>query len=312
MENSKIIDWILKNKETFKLKVINITGLREILNEYHDFVIEIEINQKTYSGRGTDIKEESAFLKAFSESIERYFATKYSCLTTSGIAVHYDVNECIKNAKAELIERDIFLCHFLLGGKLNRCENDLINKFQDKLVLRNINIEFYRMHECDDSVCIISFIKCAERQSFDQIFFGVSFNKCIASAIEQSAIEALRDFLSVGDVDYDLSVEEFDKLKNWNLVDHRRIGLNADYAKKYFESRVNDIDLKIEYVNEIEVGRLTSDEIPSDMPLVCFRATCNKAQSLWVGTTTPDKINQDRIKQISRGLELFKVPHFFN
>lgn len=312
MENSKIIDWILRNKDTFNLKVTRVTGLNHILNEYYDYVVEIKMSGRSFSGRGTDKTEDVAFLKAFSESIERYFTHKNNFLTTNGIAVHYDKDECILNAKMELIERDIFLCHFLLGGKLIKFENKQTKLFQERLWLQNINVDFYKISDDKKYKCVLVFVSNSKQSICDKIIFGVSCKNNLDSAIEQATVEALRDFININENKEGLSVEHFNCLDTWSLKDHQRIGLNSEYARKYFETRVNVLDLRVEYVQEIVLEKLESDEFPQGFPFVCLRATCRTAQDLWIGKTTIEKINKERLNQISKTLNFIKIPHFFN
>lgn len=310
MENSKIIDWIIANKNQFKLNVINVSGLSKVLEGYHDFVVEISIKSKRYCGRGTDANEEVAFLKAFSESVERFLTEKYKLATSSGVSVHWSIEKCKENSLEELIERDIFLCHFLLGGNLKYFDSEKTLFYKSQLEKNKIAITFYKLSSSDEGHCVLALI--GNKNKITKLIFGISYKKHLDDAIEHAVIESLRDYLAVGNIQSDLDVEGFLKIQNYKIEDHKNIGLNEKYTSLYFGSRKNEVEIKEIAKEKVVFQKLELEEDLQGCPLVSIRATSSEAQSLWIGITTKEAINYERLRSIRGDFEICNIPHFFN
>lgn len=312
MENSQVIDWILKNKKGLKLQVIHLTGLSEILVGFFDYAIEIFIEGKKYTGRGTDRNEEIAFLKAFSEAFERYFVEDLKLENTSGLSVHSDQFECVNNAKLELIERDVFLCHFLLNGKLNELISDETRKIQSDLIRKKIEIKFYSLLSEQSLHCVVAFVGDLKSKLSDKLIFGVGCKRLQTEAVEHAAVESIRDYIDYHEDPKSISLSSFENLKEWSFVDHKNLGRNKVYSEEYFASRIHELKIKIDYINDIKTNEIKCDKIFDDFPLCAFRASCEKAQSLWVGKTSNIVINHARLHDISPNQDYCMLPHFFN
>ena len=113
MDNTKELkQWIIDNADALKLKVERLHWIKDWFPGYSDYWVSAIINNESFEGRGIDSDDEQAFLKAFSELVERIFCF-YNGINSNGVAAHYNKNSAILNARKELIERDAVLCHHL-------------------------------------------------------------------------------------------------------------------------------------------------------------------------------------------------------
>ena len=113
MDNyKKLNSWILANSSKLNLKVERANWTKDWLPGVFDYRSLITLDGVSYRGRGIDKNKDLAFIKSFSEAIERSFCASNG-IRSSGVAAHISLKEAQKKAKQELVERDLLFCHFL-------------------------------------------------------------------------------------------------------------------------------------------------------------------------------------------------------
>lgn len=91
---------------------LELTVARDFLGEdlYH-----FQVSGELASGFGTHLDQRTAFLKSFSEYIERLTMKHHGFRSSNGIAAHPLNSSARKGSINELIERDVFLSSWLAG-----------------------------------------------------------------------------------------------------------------------------------------------------------------------------------------------------
>jgi hypothetical protein len=326
VENLEKIDqWILENSETLDLnvKLFENTTLESF--GIFDLETSIRIGERTYFGRGTAFERELALKKACSEAIERFFLSKNRYTTSNGIAVHQSYELAAKAAQSELIERDLFMCHFLTSTPFSPVEiqNDFLLRVKRSLSLHGAHITFYSMgslNGIEGILCAIDGLSASE--PFGYILGSSAGN---STNLWQSAfLEAFRNFAHL-DKNRSLSLESFlekEKGEGVGFIDHGLLALDIGYASKlkeiYFnESFVAQRSEKSEQKVFIRLEEIEKKEtIFEGSPLIVTRATSSELQNLFVGTTDISNVNRSRLEKFSelrnKKLSLSMLPHPFN
>ena len=298
MENSeKIIKWSLDNKKLLNLEVVYYTGLKDFLPEVEDIGINIKINNSTFHGRGTDLIEEIAYLKALSECIERA-TTYYSGIpNTNGVATHFDLSSAKANARDELIERDAFLCNFLLGSKLRKIQTRTINRISTKEI---ITLDYYEMSKCFLGIGVLAIMN----SSHDFLSYGLAFSNYLEKSVEKSTFELLRDFVHFENNQniQSITIEEFNISQHSNLNSHGNVSKSKKYLELFLNSIANN-NLRTSTLNYEEVDFsykiISHHDLFPNCPLHVVQAINPKLQTLFCGPTTPDKVNFSRLSEIA-------------
>lgn len=302
MENSKkIIDWTLKNRNHFKLEVIYYRGLEKYFPDLFDIGLSIEHEGKKFKGRGSDKDETVAYLKAFSECIERIATFHYKLDTTNGLAAHYNIENAKVNAFNELIERDSFMCHFLLRSNFNRLSYESRFKQLDKT---GIKIEYFEMCRTDSIVAILVLATGSSASPAFGLLSGTACDKTENKAIAHAEIEMLRNLdhiLECQKVD-DITIENFNQIEYAELDDHGKLSKNVKYAKEYASGLKREpIDLSTTYCkDDFQFEEIDLRFIANDIPIKLVRSLNPKLQGLFTGPTREDKLNLSRLSYISK------------
>ncbi|MBC7428170.1 MAG: hypothetical protein H7336_06135 [Bacteriovorax sp.] len=319
-DTKKIINWSLENADLLSLKVEYYTGLRKIFPHIFDIGIFIEVEGKVSHGRGTDDFEEVAYAKALSEALERASINYFNIKNTNGLAVHFDIDSAKKNGREELLERDAFLCHFLLGkGFIER--NPFNNKFNfEHLSNQNISIKFFEMCRYQDGVGILCI---ANGESFKRPFgniFGSAFGDNEEIVFKKAYIEVLRLVMHIKDKEIvSINLAKFKELEKYNFSDHGKLSLDLEYSKK-INSFINEnvLDMTKEVQSEdfqYEILDLSLIPLPN-LPLHIVWTRNFKLQNLFTGKSEETKINMKRLSQVSNCVIEFKninsFPHPFD
>lgn len=289
MENSsfsikKFKDLLKLINPTAKVQFFENTYIKKLDDSFYDYSSEIEFNNKIYYGRGISFSANLAIFKSFFESIERTLI-KYNSLTSSnGVAVSFDPNLSKEIAKNELIERHLFLYHWLNLIPFTVVENQLTKFFTEKFYLnysKDIKISFYKTITFNGKNCIICLISGINYKNarFGAILgLGYKFN--LEQSISHSFFEAISHFSH----DYknkllheNISLEQFNKITNYKFSDHGKLGKNIDYYLQYsslfpitsfneaptgiVSNNFNFISLKIPFDLSLSAIRCVSDEL---------------------------------------------------
>ena len=127
--------WLDENAARFSLRTFAIEAIDELLPGFHDCSAVMEVDGERYAGRGQATSEAAALAKAIGETVERWLVARgYGLLTpggrhvrtSNGFAVHTSARAALANARQELIERDVFLCHTLTATPFQAIPRSLV------------------------------------------------------------------------------------------------------------------------------------------------------------------------------------------
>lgn len=320
MEDSeKVIEWSIENSEALSLKAEFYTGIHKYLPNIVDVGISIRIDGKSFYGRGTDYLERVAYCKAFSEAIERAAMNSFQIENSNGLAVHYSIEKAKKNAKYELLERDAFLCKFLLNSGLKKINSNfkvLIKRLKDQ----GIDLNFFEMCRAHDNVGILCVANGGRREIPFGSIIGTSYDDNYNLAEEKSLIEVLRTLSHLDSKKEvgSLSEEEFLLLENINFSHHGQLALNIQYSNKLcniinnpiinVESNSVDHDFTYECYDLNKIGI-------QGLPLFLIQAKNSNLQQLYVGKTEISSINLSRLKKSNEKINFENIntlPHPFD
>lgn len=295
MEKINIIDLDIK-EELHRLK----------LGVSHFKVYNKKLNIR---GHGTDFNKEIALKKALHEYVERYYfrqhLTSVGFQTTSGIAAHLDQSSAERSAINELLERHVFLSHWLQAiPPVWIDDNDTLiqiltsknTSLVEELIAKNFNIRFGILAKVDEIFVVISIIK---KQGETGFAVSCSSDTSVNIATEKCLLDSIR----VADL------IENRKNNNMKLFSD----LKADQVTKpeeHLEYYLNEINwLGLEWFFEtsshvrkydlphIETTTWTNNTILPWQVYVSF-AISSKVQKLYFGETKTDFIHPCNLSQL--------------
>ena len=307
----KITNWIIKNQEKYKIAITELTGLKKYNSNFYDFKIQLMYKNLLIIGRGTSYNQDIALIKAFAESIERLALEHYEFNISNGLAAHTSYESAKINARNELFEHDSFLCNFLTKNTLERCDN--LNTFK----INNFHINTYYLSKSSIGNSILVTITSKDKNKSIGLVSGTSFNENVNIAIQNATFEALRSLDYILDQKkYDsISIEDFNQLDNYTFKSHRLLSRDPNYPEYFFNSLKDNFQLNFNYQDLlIKYEYLDLDFISPELPLKVVRATCNELQKMYLGKTSRENINYERLKKITglNNIDINLIPHPFD
>lgn len=310
MANYKIMgQWLLKHTSVLNFKATKGKWVSEWLPRFHDYQVNISLEGKSYQGHGIDQDEELAMIKALSEAIERAICTKYN-INSTGVAVHSNIDEAISTAKRELIERDIFLCHFLTNkpfknsysSRIDTINMDLI---KSKLESYGVFIHLFEMtptKELFNAVCIST---CPKGKIPYSSIIGLGCEYSLMEAQKKALLECLRNtvwFIKEGHKEnIDINCNTFQSKSIHNSEDHHNLYLNKEcypFIEDLINSNAKSLEQNDIFLNQILCKSLEPVfSVIADAPIYISQASSDKLQNIFYGPTTEEKINFERLSQ---------------
>lgn len=295
--NQEIIDWFLSHKKELKLKVGKGAWIKNWAQNFFDFSASVEINGKTYFGRGIDLDMDLAFVKACVESLERAICEEYG-VYSSGVAGHSDLEDAKKNAYAELVERDVFLCHYLTktsfmpinpDGSTFIDYSDVINRLASK----NVTLKLFELHSTEN----LNTVLCVSTLPNSGVVVGLSSSRDLGTAIEKSFFESLSNTIAYldGNTYTPLLKEELEHTDIFRSIHHFRFNL-TDNSYSRLKGLTNGKEVShLENPSVIYKELKSSSQIINDSPLVFVKAESDKLQNIFYGETVKEKLNFERL-----------------
>ena len=122
-----LLAWALERRDQLSFSVTEIRGLERF--GLFDYCAELTWLGHRCKGRGTDHQAELALAKAISESLEAAMIRHYGLANSNGVAAHPELQEAKRLSCFELLERDLWLCHYLTKAPFYKLgfENPLHN-----------------------------------------------------------------------------------------------------------------------------------------------------------------------------------------
>jgi len=315
-------EWILSNSETLSLQVEDLQWIRKSFPGIHDMSVRIQILGKPYEGRGHATTKDVAVQKALAEAIERAMCLQHLD-TTNGVAAHYDLELAKKNARNELLERDLFLSHFLT--KTPFILTPEWRAFLPGEVFADISragdsLQIYKMGPTSHGQGIVCLIRGGERWGG---VLGLSFGQEHESALViKASLEAYRYYWhrrSHQTLNDHHDLESFLALPKWRYEDNGRLGLNPDYFSRISPlfpedpmagQRAEDL---VDYTStEFNYREFSLDEIGlKNCPLKVVHCSAAGTQPLLPGPFRPETISRDGLMRFTNGREFTQetLPH---
>lgn len=291
MAYNKRISHILANAESLKLKVKKLSWGNDYLGGLYDFRVKTNLFGEDAWGVGIDIDEETAFLKAFSESVERAYCKKNK-IRSSGVSVHWTLEDAKRNSLNELIERDVFLCHYLTGEGAKRIENSLVQEVNGVLSKRSCRVKVYQLSSVNDHSV---FLTIGENGAMGNII-GLGAAVDSETALQKSVTECLfRLVAESGNTESEQVEVASNPLDHYNfhlsrsVLKDSKLILNSSFSKKVNSLNFNiDIDWNI-------VGNLC--ELLPSLDLYVVKGDAPSLQNMFYGEISENNVNFPRLRE---------------
>ena len=300
----ELANWLFNNRETLNLAVLKGQWIEEWLPSFHDMRVQIDLEGRTYEGRGISIDADLAFTKAGAEAIERAVISKSKWKNSNGIALHTDEAKAKENALHELLERDQFLCHFFTKtpfvevAPLEGFQIDF-QRIKSKLEKENIEITLKRTLYSEPKTVI-----CIARKLSNAGFKGI-IGLGTSDTWLESTLRALTECLTnvVFYIENECPSESF---KSFEL---KQAHGPQDHHKLYLgNSNECDLDwifsLSIRESKSIKwEGKVTFHKLDVNLqsletaPIHIFKATSNEVQNVFYGPTKEENLNIPRLEK---------------
>jgi hypothetical protein len=317
----KVDSWLLENADRLDLQVRNFDNKILLEVGIHDLEASILVKGVRYYGRGTGVTEGLALKKACAEAIERFFLNHFKFVNSNGIAIHESFERAALAATNELVERDLFLCHFLTSTPFfpSSIESIFLDKIIRKLNVINVSVQFYFMGDFENghaSLCVIGGLKASVPFGY---ILGTAAGRGEAADL-LAFLEAFRNYAHLRP-EQAISIDDF-LAKNLDSTvsfkDHGNLALNTDYAEMlksiYFSGPTIRPD-STTLLKDLRSHKLDMRDTPFEKsPLVVVRSSSVTLQSLFVGLPSSENLNLSRLKEFKKGrsFKLTTLPHPFN
>lgn len=317
---TRLMHWALAHSEKLDLRAYRYDWPSRFgLGEHTDLSVRIVIENREFSGRGTDLDENIAFEKATAEALERAICFSNELKTTNGVATHVSHSICQLNACFEIIERDWLLCHLLTGTPFPPIEEfPLFLKNQDVVLhhFGEFGIELRAFGQRSEEGVFIALVTALGRHCQTAPFgamVGLGCRNNHDEAVKAAFFECTRKlsaFLDGTDRPDSIGLSEFGSLSKWGTADHFKLALDLSYSSKFEEllptSRITEntahdpFPLLLSQTNVRELRMKGSAEpFLTEAPLFCYQAISDSAQSLFFGPPTESKVSLERLSGFS-------------
>ncbi len=308
-----LTSWLLANAECLDLRVSQLDWVSEWLPGHVDFAVQMTMDGQLFEGRGTAESEDLAFAKAGGEALERIAAASVNAPSTSGFALHPDVTLASVLAKAELIERDAYFCHWLTRTPFLGIDPEAVGSVTigqitvSAIVARlsrlGIDLSYARLITADGTAAIICVARGirALRRPFG-VVQGFGCDATLQAAIGKATVECLRTVVAWIHGTYQgggsLTRNSFAAIRQPGPLEHERLGLSVESAS------LLDAYLAPSGTSEprpYEVA-LACEQVPlpasiADAPVVVMRAISAHLQPAIFGHHNSTDINFARLSQ---------------
>ncbi len=300
MEDKKeLAHWLLQNKAELELRVERLHWINEWLPGMHDIRVIIYRGGQSFVGRGIADNPDLALTKAGAEAIERAYCL-LNGISSCGVAVHTDESLAQLNAKLELIERDLFFCHYLTRTPFYEAsdETGYLNRLHEQFRSIEVSFNLMKMRRCDD---VFSFIALASGEKSGLVVgLGCSLDKKIAQL--KAICECVMNSVAAieGNV-APMSLNEFSAGEGSPEV-HRRLylgeqGLRVENSWMLEASLGQDKEIQ-PLQREFQYENLTiADDILSSSPLTAKRCLSENLQKTFFGSTVAERLNLRRLAE---------------
>ncbi|MBF0365603.1 MAG: YcaO-like family protein [Oligoflexia bacterium] len=312
------LKWLAVHINQLDIHVNELNWISNFFEGYYDVEVFFKINGNKVFGRGISNKsKDHAVEKAITESIERSVFSevrKLSDITTSGWAFHIDEQKAILNASLELIERDLFFCHYLTKTPFLDVSDDrdivkgtLFEIAKRKMAMDGLELKLGHVFSSDDFHCFIC-IGFGDKYStpFGSVM-GMACDLSIQDAINKAILECVPNLLAhiKGTVNKVYNESDFIKLKKFSPLDHLALskGLeNINYMRSLFSTIKSHLTCKEQtsfFLENMVIEEVSMPGIFKGCGLLGVKAINHDLQKMFFGKTTIDKVNLKRLEKFS-------------
>ncbi|HAZ13183.1 MAG: hypothetical protein A2X86_15980 [Bdellovibrionales bacterium GWA2_49_15] len=317
MDNiKKLKHWIFAKAETLKLQVERMRWVDDWFPGYFDFALSAQIDGRKFVGRGMADDEDTAFLKAFSEMVERVYCF-YHKIGSNGVAAHPRRDQAILNAKKELIERDAVLCHTLTNTPFLPVKAHDLNEYrsvEDNLAKRGISLNLAQAHS---SVSDRTVVVCTTSgEGIPGQFFGFGCDYDRPNAALKAIFECMLNSVAI--------LEGHDKLPPLRMAEFLEMKVHGpdEHKRVHFTEKL--LCLNTENTCSLSPSHLTLDDISENellspiqlfdsIPLTVMKAQSDALQKMFYGPPKKTNVNLNRLTNFAgRTLtisDLVSTPH---
>ncbi len=295
-DSKRVANWLRKNEDTLNLRVTEVSSIQNFLPTYDDIKVEILINKKNYVGRGTAKNFDLSFAKAFSEACERATADYNQLRTSNGIAAHINKTACINNARQELVERHVFLIHFLTKTPFYQLSLALPDHIEDaRRKIESLGIQIF-FREATRVGELYTIVLVAVGTHFTPRFgciFSSSTSPTMQDAIEQAFLQCTRNLCALI---YPSKKLPSELLASEKIEKNGPIH-NTSYAEQFavdFFGKSNPMNRKLGH-DPCNIRILLLPEELRSSPILVAQATSDKMQDLYFGPLTKAAANINAI-----------------
>lgn len=300
-ELTPLIQWAFRNKDKIQLSVSEIEKTPFHLDGYSDYEVTLNYLDHVATGRKASRSAIQALEIALSEAIERAVFHEGLFYTTNGMAAYPNVDGARLHAKQELIERDLFLCHYLTMTPFYPYP------FQHPLVgdLWKLGIEmsFHRTASWNNCSCVVAI---ASGEKFKRPFsyiIGSGASANLSDAASKAILEAALNVIHVIEdkTSTAISLGDFLSIEMPGVEDQLRMAMSFDVRegiKPLLQYRTDKVIPNVSAENDaFEFQVLHQPDVEqSRAPLYVVRCFNRDLQKLFFGKTTNDKVNFERLQ----------------
>lgn len=321
---SKIADWAISNSQRLDLKATRLTWVEEWLPGFFDYRVFIRFQGEEYRGRGISRDEQTAFVKAFAEAIER--ASTANLDYPWATAAYPDYPEAMSKAYRELVGIDRMLCHHFCRKPAQvvslQSTKDILPLKPLIKMLRKYRLEIVlcEMRPVSDAKVAAAFIWSTDDNNIYQgTISGTGCEIKFVDAAAQAVIEALREGVAifVGKVEQELKALR-GPVGNpwWHIWTNAASERSKNYLKEKLLGDAGCVSYPAENISSADVDFTELAGLRSflpGIPLIIAQAKSDKLIRPQFGPFVGDIATMKRLEEFNGGpIEVITdIPHFY-
>ena len=305
MENPKsALEWLLACKPFENMKIEQYSWIEKVLPEWSDVCVSIDYGPNQIECWGCAPTEDLALSKAISEVVERVSMVDHKFTTSNGMAAHPDASSVKENASLELIERDFFLCHYLTSESFTKIElppvhQDWVCRAEEWARQNCVELSFFHL---GISGCVCTLTPGGGRTIFGLIVAS-AYSLDLESSMKRAFVEVGRRALINLKAMTTITKEDFDANSAVRFEHHGQLAINPAYSDHYeslFIQKESSKKRTAESCANIHVELISPKSVAlKECPLFVARATSSSCQTVWLGPTTKNLINRNRLEEFA-------------
>lgn len=279
------LDWLMHEGKSLRMTITPIPWRNRPPGfPNHITCAEFEHKDMHCFGLGHHLNRSLAYTIAAAEALERAAMYELGLQNSNGCAVHTDLVQAQRNALLELSERDAFLFHFSTGaGTCQSAEiedSQLFQDFYQWCASSGLRLRPRVLNNILGKVTVMSCLDGYDETNPAAFFIGFGTSENTLDAFERSLPEVLRFYESwraTPERFSALAINDFLSITPKTIMEHVRLGQNADYAKifnqRMFQSEPVFRPVIEDLANLTTYRTISLNSVWPNCPLVFTKAT---------------------------------------